>query len=130
MTDFDARPAVVCARCHRPMKHGKRPTLNPGEVRHDAHGHCHACYVTITRTPQPRGRCRTGRLPIEYDIDEAIIARALAGHKPEMNPAERSHLIAYLTGKQDTARQIAERLGCTTRTVQRHRAQLRVTPMT
>jgi DNA-binding NarL/FixJ family response regulator len=61
-----------------------------------------------------------------YIPDEMAIVRAVAGNPPSyLHVQERRAAIAALDETGHTALEIAERLRCTTRTVQRHRAHLR-----
>lgn len=112
-----------CANCRSPMcrcPHCHRPA---GWVRHEARGLCKNCYVRSRPYRRDRPSTRKPRAPLT--IDHAVITLALTGHQPAMNRAERAHVVDYLTRHRATAREIAERLGCTARTVVRHRAYIR-----
>jgi DNA-binding CsgD family transcriptional regulator len=60
------------------------------------------------------------------DVDEVAVDRAVAGDPPEgMTSAERFYAAWLLSVRRLTAEQVAERIGCTPRTVQRYRATAR-----
>jgi hypothetical protein len=103
--------------------------------------HTHAERITATKS---RNRAtRQGWLPamawddiddgtqaprpdVEYmcvpDIDEIAVERAMDGDHVPLTPAERDEAVRRLTNSGYSVRQIAERLGTTTRTVMRRRA--------
>ena len=56
------------------------------------------------------------------DIDEIAVERAMGGDRVPLTGAERDEAVRRLTSKGYSVRQIAERLGTTTRTVMRRRA--------
>jgi DNA-binding NarL/FixJ family response regulator len=57
------------------------------------------------------------------EADEAAIARAVAGEPPvPMSPAERGAAVRILRARGLSIREVAERIGCSARTVQRHSA--------
>jgi lambda repressor-like predicted transcriptional regulator len=56
------------------------------------------------------------------DIDEIAVERAMDGDHVPLTRAERDEAVRRLTNKGYSVRQIAERLGTTTRTVMRRRA--------
>jgi lambda repressor-like predicted transcriptional regulator len=56
------------------------------------------------------------------DIDEIAVERAMGGDHVPLTRAERDEAVRRLTSKGYSVRQIAERLGTTTRTVMRRRA--------
>lgn len=58
------------------------------------------------------------------DVDDLTVQFLIAGEKVNASPAERREAVAILTARQLTARAIAERINCTRRTVERHRARL------
>lgn len=111
----------TCSDCNRPMRRGKRPHLNPGEVRHDAKSLCHTCYVRSKYKPV----APTPRVPATLEVDESIVDAALAGRRPTMNTVELDRAVSLLSRYRLSARQIAERLGCTDRVVRYHRMRLR-----
>lgn len=113
-----------CTSCRRPMCRCLNCTRPLGWVRHEAKGLCKSCYVHTT----PRPRRLTGSqcgLPRRITIDHAVVELALAGYKPRMNLHERREAILALTRCHLSARQIADRLGVTSRTVTRNRARSR-----
>jgi DNA-binding NarL/FixJ family response regulator len=55
------------------------------------------------------------------DVDEMAVERLIAGTPVQARPSERMQAVAYLTRRRLSAKQIAERIGCTKRTVERHR---------
>jgi hypothetical protein len=63
----------------------------------------------------------TGNYP---DVDEITVEHLIAGHPTPATPAERRQAIAYLTIRKASASEIARRIGCTQRTVERHRQRL------
>jgi DNA-binding MarR family transcriptional regulator len=59
-------------------------------------------------------------------VDDVAIARAVAGMAPDgLTLAEQLAAVRILTERGASARQIAERLQVTPRTVTRHRSRLR-----
>lgn len=62
------------------------------------------------------------RWPVE--VDELVVQFLVDGTRVNASPGERRAAIAILTARRLSARQIAERINCTQRTVERHRAQL------
>lgn len=73
----------------------------------------------------PRGRCSAGRPHLNDSIDEAKLWRATGGERLRLNSREMAAAVERLDGQGMSALLIAERLGCTTRTVHRHRAAVR-----
>lgn len=59
-----------------------------------------------------------------YDVDTAAVERLLAGDKIPARPGELAEAVAYLTRSGRSARVIAERIGCSHRTVTRHRSRM------
>lgn len=74
---------------------------------------------------RPRGTQRPGRAGAGTVVDETRVREAVAGLPVALNPLELAAAIAALDDGHRTNRQIARRLGCTERTVQRHRANRR-----
>jgi len=70
-------------------------------------------------TEQPRIDVDSG---CALDIDEIAVERAMGGDHVPLTRAERDEAVRRLTSKGYSVRQIAERLGTTTRTVMRRRA--------
>ena len=58
------------------------------------------------------------------DVDEAAVYRAVRGERMPLGAAERRLAVAALDG-QLSAAEIAARIGCSARTVVRHRSRLR-----
>jgi DNA-binding NarL/FixJ family response regulator len=56
--------------------------------------------------------------------DTLVVEFLIAGTKVKANPAERYAAVAYLSARRLTIKAIADRLHCTTRTVERHRKKL------
>lgn len=54
-------------------------------------------------------------------VDESAVVRMLAGERISVNLHERRAALAMLCGQDLTAPQIAERIGCSTKTVERFR---------
>lgn len=66
-----------------------------------------------------------GRPGADSEVDQVMLAEALAGHRV---PLDRPTLAAALDRLDDgtrSAEQLARRIGCSQRTVQRHRARRR-----
>lgn len=79
----------------------------------------------MTARPLPRGTWPTGlrRTP---DPDPAAVARILAGNHPlGATTADHAAALAAADRHGRSALDVALRLGCTTRTVHRHRARRR-----
>lgn len=99
---------ITCRNCKR-----------PGMI-HRAHGWCDGCYSRWHRAGRPDdGPPPPGTVP---PVDEVIVASAVRGERPTLTPRERRAAVAILTAKGLAARQVAVRLGCTRRTVERHNA--------
>lgn len=122
-----------CARCNRntvPPPTSSRPR-QAGTVYYCGKGLCRGCYSVERakehrlwlRPPGPRMRffTRSGD-----ELDDVAVGRALAGERLKLTAAEIDEAVRRLTAARYSARQIAETLGCTTRTVQRHRTRLRL----
>jgi hypothetical protein len=76
--------------------------------------------VPLGAAPQGTGNGLRGLYP-----DEVAIERAVMGDPPDdLTATERAAAVAVLAARGLSARGIAERLGCTSRTVQRIRARL------
>jgi len=99
---------VPCPQCSTP-----RPLLiaRPSEHLAAIDRICQECVWNNNRYTAP-------------NTDEMAIARLIAGQPVRATPAERNQAIAYLTRRKLSARAIAERIGCTPRTVERHRQRL------
>lgn len=75
--------------------------------------------------PTGRRRCLQCT-PHRFDVDEVAVLRAVAGDPPQrLNPAERAAAVLQLHERQLPPEVIAERVGCSVRTVWRvyHRAR-------
>lgn len=60
-----------------------------------------------------------------HDVDEAAVYRvAVQGDRLLLGAEERRLVVAELTRRQESAAEIAKRLGVAVRTVQRHRARI------
>lgn len=95
-------------------------------MRHVARGQCSSCYGAAHRAQPVRGTRVGGRLPKEpLYVDDVAVERAIAGYPVSLNLAELAEAIQILNRKNFTVRDIAEMLGCSERTVERHRARLR-----
>lgn len=115
-----------CARCTRPMTRNRTRPLPDGVVRHMGLGKCSSCYNTDWQYANGiRGTLKAGRRRHVYDVDEVVVERAIAGDRPVMNPAEYEAALQVLIGRPLTAREIADRLGCTQRSVVRGRGRSR-----
>lgn len=55
-------------------------------------------------------------------VDAVLVERAVAGRPVELNPGERAEVVRLLTARGLSARQIADRVGCSQRQVVRDRA--------
>jgi DNA-binding CsgD family transcriptional regulator len=66
---------------------------------------------------------RCSQIPTD-DIDEMAVERLVIGQPVNATPAERRQAVAYLTRRKLSAAEIARRIGCTQRTVVRHRSRL------
>jgi hypothetical protein len=101
---------VPCIRCGQP-----RPIRaeHPNTARTAAKRQCSPCANSLRNTnrhkPEP---------------DTLIVEFLIAGTMVKANAAERMAAVAYLTDRRLSATAIANRLHCTTRTVERHRAKL------
>lgn len=99
---------IPCPQCDNP-----RPVwiFRAKELRIAQTRKCQACALTnITHDfPEP---------------DEMAVARLLAGQPVKATPTERNQAVATLTRRRLSAAEIARRIGCTKRTVERHRAKL------
>lgn len=101
-------PRITCRNCRRP------------DMIHRAHGWCDACFSRWVRAGKPED----GPPPVGWvaPVDELIVASAVRGERPMLTPRERRAAVAVLNAKGLTAREVAVRLGCTRRTVERHNA--------
>jgi FixJ family two-component response regulator len=78
------------------------------------------------RLPKGKWGPRRNRGEGSQDVDEAVIVRVLAGDLiPNLTAGERRRLLGIADVGGASARRVAERLGCTARTVQRYRAARR-----
>lgn len=114
----------ACAACDRPMVRHYTQT-SPGVVAHYGHGKCRNCYALKHRQGPP-----TKTMIRRYDTDEpdpVVIERALRGDRIPINNAELHQAITTLTTWGYSIRRTADHLGCSTRTINRHRAQLGLT---
>lgn len=60
---------------------------------------------------------------MDDDIDPIAVERTINGDRPaRLTPAERTHVVRTLAARGHTDRQIADRLRCSDRTIQRIRA--------
>lgn len=85
---------------------------------------CATCY---NRSLQEGGVQRTDNY-YRDPPDEVVVERAASGHTTKARPVERRAAVAICDRRGMSAAQIAERLGVTTRTVQRARARNRQQP--
>lgn len=85
---------------------------------------CGGCWEQTIRQHERDGQLPT--LPVSRPttvvVDEVAVQRALAGDHVSLKPTERAAAIDHLDKQDLSARQIATRLGTTSRTVQRRRA--------
>ena len=102
----------------RSRNKGARP---PGVLRHGGFGLCDTCYNRERYTAEGRAAGFYTDPPDEVVIDRAVEGRPPAG----IRPVESRAAVAILSARGLSAAQIADHLGCTTRTVQRHRARNR-----
>jgi hypothetical protein len=74
---------------------------------------------------RPCPECSPRSVPQRWpqDVDELTVQFLVEGEQVNATPAERRAAVAILTARQLTARAIAERINCTRRTVERHRAK-------
>lgn len=124
-----------CMRCHRPMlTYSKDRHRIPGARYHCARGLCTGCYtIARRRRLQDWRRPAVPRMQRIWDFtrptgdqpDPVVVDRIIAGERLPVTSVDLEAAVARLTACGRTARQIAETLGCTTRTVQRYRARAR-----
>ncbi len=113
-------PTITCRNCGRDRPHCGR-------------GLCSTCYARWTYHGRPdtvpdAQHPGNGHSALELDIDEIAVSRAVAGWlDTPLNPGERRTAIAELRRQGLSQRQIADRLGCAKRTVERHYAALNAT---
>lgn len=79
------------------------------------------------RVAQPQPRIPRPRAPRQSrsEYDEVRVMRAVGGQRTSLSPRERREAVQTLDRRGFSARQIAERVGITQRSVQRHRSALR-----
>lgn len=122
MDGLDGRPRP-CGRCgHLMAPEGIHRRL--GVRRATTRTLCKPCWETLNRR-LPRGRLY--RVGPSRGIDEIAVERLMDGSLVQLPTRDELHdAIVRLDRYGYSARQIAERLGCTMRTVSRHRAAERV----
>lgn len=86
-----------------------------GHVRHNAKGLCRTCY--------DKGRPRSAGQ--RANTDWVAVDRAIHGIRIRLNSREITEAVDYLSFHGHSAREIADRIGVTSRTVQRARARIR-----
>jgi DNA-binding NarL/FixJ family response regulator len=99
---------IPCPQCGVPRPLKIRAATQRAEAEQRV---CTACNTTNIRN-----------WPVEPD--EMAIERLVAGIPVRARPVERQAAVAYLTRQRLSAAQIARRIGCTKRTVERHRQRL------
>jgi DNA-directed RNA polymerase specialized sigma24 family protein len=87
----------------------------PHEVQRFARRRCRACTLKPTTPPQVGAG----------EPDEMAVERLVSGSPVQSYPADRKAAVEYLTARGLTARQIADRLRVSDRTVTRWRRSLR-----
>lgn len=110
-----------CVKCDRPMIRTDH-ALPPNTVRAHARGRCKSCYDQLVRSRQKgtlKHGYRTGPL------DEVVVDRVMSGDRLRMNQAEFDEVVRRFTRQGWSARMIASQLGCTDRSITRHRARIR-----
>lgn len=99
-------PRITCGNCGRADQQSR------------GHGWCPACYGRWYRAEQP------DTAPPEpwalQPIDEVAVELAVKGARPHLTPRERRAAVAELRAQGLSLNAIADRLGCTQRTVVRH----------
>jgi DNA-binding CsgD family transcriptional regulator len=100
---------INCPQCGNP-----RPLriYAPGELTKAQQRICRPCVTTNNTSTTPEV------------ADAAAVERLLAGQPVHARAADRAQAVAYLTRRQLSAAEIARRIGCTKRTVERHRQRL------
>jgi DNA-binding NarL/FixJ family response regulator len=100
---------IPCVKCGNP-----RPIRGvvPADFRRAAARLCQKC--SPKAVPPQRW---------SQDVDELTVQFLVAGEQINATPAERRAAVAILTARRLTASAIAERINCTRRTVERHRAR-------
>jgi hypothetical protein len=100
------------------------PVCVRDHVHHGAHGWCRSCYGRWLRADRPTdGPPPPGSTPAP--VDELTVDAAVAGLRPTLSPRERRAAIARLRDRGMQPRAMADRLGCSDRTVARHLAALK-----
>lgn len=108
----------TCAGCDRPLAR-RAADMREGVERHVARGCCNTCYTRLRR--------HGDAAPVEPYVDDIAVERAISGDAPDsLTPRERLVAVDALTRYGLSARLIAERVGCTPRTVTRHRTRARI----
>jgi hypothetical protein len=128
-----AHPRMVvpgrCLSCKRSMVRHSTHRKRAGQIRHYANGLCAGCAKRVQRGLQGPVRRKRKHRPLE--IDEQAVERAVRAHwdTPKLNLLERRAAIDYLLGHRYSSEEIARRIGCTVRCVDRRRAQLKAARM-
>ncbi|MCX5587590.1 hypothetical protein [Streptomyces erythrochromogenes] len=97
----------------------------PEHLAHNNRGwaYCRACARAANRAHYHRNRPPAITDRRKAVVDAAAIERAVSGDPPpRLTPSERAEVVAVLTRRGCSARQIAEHARCTSRTVDRIRA--------
>jgi Helix-turn-helix domain len=87
------------------------------------HGWCPACYGRWYRAGMP-----DGPPPAPWTaqpLDGVAIELAVKGTRPRLTPQERRAAVAELRERGLSLSAVADRLGCSQRTVERHTAAIR-----
>lgn len=122
-------PDRACHGCGIPVVPQSWRQAPPGTRLYSARGLCAVCYArAYARRELPPGRwLSTGR---STDFDEVAVERLIDGTLMRTpTSSELAAAIDCLDRRGYSARRIAERLGCTMRTVQRRRAVRRAQPL-
>lgn len=127
------RPGALCFACNArrnlPAKGPRTPYVRVCPECGDRHE-----YRPGSAKPAPGNLCRScaralgRRSALNYQayVDEMAVQRLIFGGMPvRATAAERREAVKTLDRQRLTASQIATRIGCTTRTVQRARARIR-----
>lgn len=121
------RPSVRVNAANRPCRTCARPPKKPARIASVPCPRCGTERPLMFRRESELTRALTrpcrhcGNHP---DVDEMAVERLVIGQPVKANAAERREAVAYLTRRKLSAPEIARRIGCTQRTVERHRQRL------